>query len=99
MKNKIEFSGTDELKPRGFFVTGSDEEYPCIFFANRKCHVREYVGITDENLRKETVTTATERETRTIADVPSEPVVRKYHVNTAHWLVNEFCRICPHREA
>jgi len=73
--------------------------FKCLFYKDRICHVRQYLNLTNENLREEKITTVTEREGRVIQDVPHERVTGKYSANIAHWLVSEFCRICPHREA
>lgn len=81
------------------FTGKTENPYKCLFYESRICHVRQYLDLTDERLKKEKITTVTEREGRNIQDTPTDPIVRKYYSNTAHWLVSEFCQICPHREA
>ena len=75
-------------------------EYKCLFYKDRICHVREYLKIADENLREDMIMNETrERTIRQIQDVEPERLANRYVRNTADWLVNEFCQICPHREA
>ena len=61
------------------------------------------MNITDEDLGKERIMTRQEliRPNRNLQGQTAdyEYPERKTMQNTADWLVNNFCRICPHREA
>ena len=79
------------------------EIYKCLFFDSRGCPIRKQMNITDEDLGKEKIVTKLEmvRLNRPLQgqEARYEYPERKDMRNTADWLVNNFCRICPHREA
>lgn len=93
----------EELNPRGYFVAGDNKIYKCLFYDTRGCPVRKQMNILDEDLVKEKIVAKQEiiRVKRTLQgqDTDYEYPERKDVRNTADWLVSNFCRICPHREA
>ena len=76
--------GTEEVE---------EMKFKCLFYNTRTCHVREQIDITDDLLKKNLVTGKTFRYREDVPHLNDE-----VNRNIADWLVNEFCRICPHRE-
>ena len=55
--------------------------------------------ITDEELRENKILTQRDQAKRQIEGAEIEYDSYKMSYNVAHWLVNHFCHLCPHREA
>lgn len=81
----------------------SGEIYKCLFYDTRGCPIRKQMNILDEDLIKEKIVSRLEvvRPHRNLQGQAAdyEYPERKDLRNTADWLVSNFCRICPHREA
>ena len=89
-----------DLNTKGTFISGSPEiNFKCLFYNTRTCHVREQMNITDEDLKKETAISKTDKIEFVGSKEGHEYPTYKNTQNTADWLVTKFCRICPHREA
>ena len=74
--------------------------YRCLFFDSRGCPIRKQMEITDEKLKENTIISEDWNYDRDQGvEREYEWLAKKYKHNMADWLVNNFCRICPHREA
>ena len=104
VEKEVEFLGTD-VREKGFRNLRHAEyeamysSFRCLFFHTRKCPIREQMSIKDDELQKgRIITEEIECPIQTVRG-QQEWSRRKQTRHTADWLVNNFCRICPHREA
>ena len=76
-------------------------ERNCLFYDKRTCHIREHMNISDEDLKKEITVSKQHKETPFTQETEdgSLPLISEDKQNTADWLVSNFCRICPHKDA